>query len=29
MERQEAYEKARIRVEERIGFYIHLAVYIG
>jgi 2TM domain len=29
MESQEAYEKARRRVEAKIGFYIHLAVYVG
>lgn len=29
MESQEAYEKAKKRVEAKIGFYIHLAVYIG
>ena len=29
MENQEAYEKAKKRVEARIGFYVHLAVYVG
>ena len=29
MENQQAYEKAKKRVEARIGFYIHLAVYVG
>jgi hypothetical protein len=29
MEHQEAYEKARKRVEAKIGFYIHLAVFVG
>jgi hypothetical protein len=29
MENQETYQKARKRVEAKIGFYIHLAVYIG
>jgi len=29
MESQEAYEKAKKRVEAKIGFYIHLAVYVG
>jgi hypothetical protein len=29
MEHQEAYEKARKRVEAQIGFYIHLAVFVG
>jgi hypothetical protein len=29
MERQEAYEIARKRVEAKIGFYIHLAVFVG
>jgi hypothetical protein len=29
MEHKEAYEKARKRVEAKIGFYIHLAVYLG
>jgi hypothetical protein len=29
MEHQEAYEKARKRVEAKIGFYMHLAVYFG
>ena len=29
MENQEAYEKAKKRVEARIGFYVHLAVYAG
>ena len=28
MENQEAYQKAKKRVEARIGFYIHLAVYV-
>ena len=28
MENQEAYQKAKKRVEAKIGFYIHLAVYI-
>ena len=28
MENQEAYEKAKKRVEAKIGFYIHLAVYV-
>jgi energy-coupling factor transporter transmembrane protein EcfT len=28
MENQEAYFKAKKRVEAKIGFYIHLAVYI-
>jgi hypothetical protein len=26
---QESYEKARKRVEARIGFYIHLGVYVA
>jgi hypothetical protein len=25
----EAYEKAKKRVEAKIGFYVHLAVYVG
>ena len=29
MENQETYEKARKKVEAKIGFYIHLAVYAG
>jgi hypothetical protein len=29
VENQEAYQKAKERVEAKIGFYIHLAVYIG
>jgi hypothetical protein len=29
MEDQQAYEKARKRVEAKIAFYIHLTVYVG
>ncbi len=29
MENEEAYQRARKRVEAKIGFYIHLAVYVG
>jgi hypothetical protein len=29
MEHQEAYEKAKKRAEAKIGFYIHLAVFVG
>lgn len=29
MERQEAYERAKQRVEAKIGFYVHLFVFIG
>jgi hypothetical protein len=29
MENQEAYQEAKKRVEARIRFYIHLAVYVG
>lgn len=29
MENQEAYNRAKERVEAKIGFYIHLAVYVG
>ncbi len=29
MESQEAYQKAKKRVEAKIIFYIHLAVYVG
>lgn len=29
MEKQEAYQKAKKRVATKIGFYIHLAVYIA
>ena len=29
MENQEAYERAKKRVEAKIGFYIHLSVYIA
>ena len=29
MENQEAYERARKRVEAKIGFYIHLSVYVA
>ena len=29
MKNQEAYQKAKKRVEAKIGFYIHLAVYVG
>ncbi len=28
MENREAYQKAKKRVEAKIGFYIHLAVYV-
>ena len=28
MENQEAYQKAKKRVEVKIGFYIHLSVYV-
>lgn len=29
MENQEAYQRAKRRAEAKIGFYIHLAVYMG
>ena len=29
MENQEAYQRAKKRAEAKIGFYIHLAVYVG
>lgn len=29
MTEQETYERAKKRVEAKIGFYIHLAVYVG
>lgn len=29
MEDQEAYQRAKRRVEASIGFYIHLAIYVG
>jgi len=29
MENEETYKRARRRVEAKIGFYIHLAVYVG
>jgi hypothetical protein len=29
MSDSEAYERARKRVEAKVGFYIHLAVYVG
>ena len=29
MKNQEAYKKAEKRVEEKIGFYIHLSIYIA
>ncbi len=29
MEDQDAYQRAKRKVEARIGFYIHLAVYVG
>ena len=29
MENQDAYKKAEKRVEAKIGFYTHLAVYVG
>jgi hypothetical protein len=29
MENEETYQRARRRVEAKIGFYIHLAVYVG
>jgi len=29
MENQETYKKAKKRVEAKMGFYIHLAVYVG
>jgi hypothetical protein len=28
MENQEAYQRAKKRVEAKLGFYIHLAIYI-
>jgi hypothetical protein len=28
MENQEAYERAKKRVDAKIGFYVHLAVYV-
>ena len=28
MENQEAYERAKRKVEEKFGFYIHLSVYV-
>lgn len=28
MENQETYQKAKERVEAKIGFYIHLAIYV-
>jgi hypothetical protein len=28
MESQEAYQKAKKKVEAKLGFYIHLAAYI-
>jgi len=29
MESPEAYERAKKRVEAKVGFYIHLTVYVG
>ncbi len=29
MENQEIYQRAKKRVEAKIGFYIHLTVYVG
>ena len=29
MENQEAYQRAKRRAEAKIGFYIHLVVYVG
>ena len=29
MENQEAYQRAKKRVEAKVGFYIHLSVYIA
>ncbi len=29
MENQEAYRRAKRRAEAKIGFYIHVAVYVG
>ena len=29
MENQETYQRARKRVEAKIGFYIHFAIYIA
>jgi hypothetical protein len=29
MDEREAYEKARKRVEAKIGFYIHLGIYVA
>lgn len=29
MENNEAYQKAKKRVETKVGFYIHLAIYIS
>jgi hypothetical protein len=29
VENQEAYQRAKKRVQAKIGFYIHLAVYVG
>jgi hypothetical protein len=29
MENQEAYQEAKKRVEAKIGFFVHLAVYVG
>lgn len=29
MGEQEAYERAKLRVEARIGFFIHLAIYMA
>ena len=29
MDNQEAYQEAKKRVKAKIGFYIHLAVYVG
>ena len=29
MENKEAYQRAKKRVEAKIGFYVHLSVYIG
>ena len=29
MERTQAYEQAKLRVEAKLGFYVHLFVFVG
>jgi len=29
MEKQEAYQKAKVKVEAKVGFYVHLGIYVA